>query len=122
MSEGTLVYDDDCGFCKWWVDYFARRADIETVGFSELTDDQRGRLPENYEECAHFLTDEEVYSCGAAIEEAAAVADVPPGSRDLVGFFRQFEDYERLRENVYAAVAERRGTLGQFISKEEVGE
>ena len=67
------------------------------------------------------LTDEEVHSCGAAIEEAAAVADVPPGSRDLVGFFRQFEDYERFRENVYAAVAERRGTLGQFIFKEEVG-
>ena len=122
MSEGTLVYDDDCGFCKWWVDYFARRSEVETVGFSELTDDRRERLPENYEECAHFLTDEEVHSCGAAIEEAAAVADVPPGSRDLVGFFRQFEDYERFRENVYAAVAERRGTLGQFISKEEVGE
>ena len=122
MSEGTLVYDDDCGFCKWWVDYFARRSEVETVGFSELTDDRRERLPENYEECAHFLTDGEVYSCGAAIEEAAAVADVPPGSRDIVGFFRQFEDYERLRENVYAAVAERRGTLGQFISKEEVGE
>ena len=122
MSEGTLVYDDDCGFCKWWVDYFARRSEVETVGFSELTDDRRERLPENYEECAHFLTDGEVYSCGAAIEEAAAVADVPPGSRDIVGFFRQFEDYERLRENVYAAVAERRGTLGQFISKEDVGE
>jgi predicted DCC family thiol-disulfide oxidoreductase YuxK len=122
MIEGTLVYDDDCGFCKWWVDYFARRSEVETVGFSELTDEQRARLPENYEECAHFLTNEEVYSCGAAIEEAAAVADVPPGSRDIVGFFRQFEDYERLRENVYAAVAERRGTLGQFISKEKVGE
>ena len=122
MSEGTLVYDDDCGFCKWWVDYFARRSDIETVGFPELTDEQLDRLPENYEDCAHFLTGDEVHSCGAAMEEAAAVADVPPGSRDLVGFFRQFEDYERLRENVYVAVAERRGTLGQFISKEEVGE
>ena len=122
MSEGTLVYDDDCGFCKWWVDYFARRSDIETVGFSELTDEQLDRLPENYEGCAHFLTGDEVYSCGAAMEEASAVADVPPGSRDIVGFFRQFEDYERLRENVYAAVAERRGTLGQFISKEDVGE
>ena len=120
MNEGTLVYDDDCGFCKWWVDYFARRSDIETVGFSELTDEQLDRLPENYEDCAHFLTGDEVYSCGAAMEETAAVADVPPGSRELVGFFRQFEDYERLRENVYAAVAERRGTLGQFISKEEV--
>ena len=50
MSEGTLVYDDDCGFCKWWVDYFARRSEVETVGFSELTDDRRERLPENYEE------------------------------------------------------------------------
>ena len=56
----------------------------------------------------------------SAIEQALARADVPPGSRNLFGFLRQFEDYERLRENIYAAVAERRGTLGQFISKEEV--
>jgi predicted DCC family thiol-disulfide oxidoreductase YuxK len=120
MTEGTLVYDDECGFCKWWVNYFAQRSDIETVGFSDLTDDQRDRLSDEYEECAHFLTDDAVYSCGAAIEEAFAVADVPPGSRDIVSFLRQFEDYEELREEAYSAVADRRGTLGQFISKEEV--
>lgn len=120
MTEGTLVYDDECGFCKWWVNYFAQRSDIDTVGFSDLSEDQLDRLPDDYEECAHFLTEDTVYSCGAAIEEAFAVADMPPGSRDIVSFLRQFEDYEKLREEAYGAVADRRGTLGQFISKEEV--
>ena len=40
MSRDTFVYDDDCGFCTWWAEFFAQRTDLETVGFDELTDDQ----------------------------------------------------------------------------------
>ncbi|WP_254839401.1 DCC1-like thiol-disulfide oxidoreductase family protein [Natronomonas marina] len=122
MSEDAFVYDDDCGFCKWWADYFARRTDLEMVAFSELTDEHLERLPDDYEECAHLLTDGAVYSCGAAIEQALARADVPPGADDLFGFLRQFRDYERFREELYQAGADRRDALGQFVSKEEVGE
>jgi len=120
MSGDALVYDDDCGFCTWWADYFAERTDLETVGFDELTDAQRRRLPDDYESCVHLLTDGDVYSCGEAAERALARADIPPGADDLTRFLRQFEDYERLRERLYREVADRRGLLGQFLSKERV--
>ncbi|MCY4729638.1 DUF393 domain-containing protein [Natronomonas gomsonensis] len=121
MSD-TFVYDDDCGFCTWWADYFADKTTLEVVGFAELTDAQLERLPDDYEDCSHLLADDAVYSCGAAIEQALARADVPPGSRDVFGFLRQFEDYEQFRERLYHEVADRRGLWGQFLSKEQLEE
>ena len=117
MSDATLVYDDDCGFCTWSADFIARRADVELVGFSGLDGDHEERLPEGYEECAHLVTDAEVYSCGASVEEALVRADLTSVDvRPLVEFLRQFEDYERLREWLYREVADRRGTIGRYIS------
>jgi len=117
MSEATLVYDDDCGFCTWSADYVAARSSLRTVGFSELDDELRGRLPDDYEECAHLVTDREVYSCGAAMEEAFARADLRDEARPLVDLLRQFEDYERTRERVYRWVADNRSLFGEFLSK-----
>lgn len=124
MSADAFVYDGDCGFCTWWADYFAQRTDLEMVTYAALSDEQRDRLPADYEDCSHLLTDDAVYSCGAAIEQALARADVPPGADDLFGFLRQFRDYERLRERLYREVADRRDDFGQFVSKEpgETGE
>lgn len=122
MSDGAFVYDEDCGFCTWLADYFGQRTDLELVGFEELSEAQRGRLPADFEDCSHLVTDDAVYSCGAAIEQALARADVPPGSADLFAFLRQFEDYERVREKLYWELADRRGLLGQFVSREHVGE
>ncbi|MFB6081166.1 MAG: DCC1-like thiol-disulfide oxidoreductase family protein [Haloferacaceae archaeon] len=118
MSEATLVYDDDCGFCTWWAEFLLDHADVRVVGFSELTDDLRARLPADYEECAHLLVDGEVHSCGASIEEALVRSDVGGDLdlRPLVAFLRHFEDYARLRERAYRAVADRRDVWGQFLS------
>lgn len=122
MAQPVFVYDDDCGFCTWWADYVARRTDLEMVPYSALTDEQRDRLPEDYEACSHLLTDEAVYSCGAATERALARTDVVPGAADLFAFLRQFEDYEALRERLYREVADRRDDLGQFLSKDAVAD
>jgi hypothetical protein len=59
-----VVYDDVCGFCTWCAEFAARHGDVEPVGFSELSADQLARLPDDYEDCAHLLTDDAVYSCG----------------------------------------------------------
>ena len=116
----VFVYDGECGFCTWWADYFARRTDLEMVRYAELSDELRERLPGDYEDCSHLVTDDAVYSCGAATERALARADVPPGADDLFGFLRNFEDYERVRERLYREVADRRDALGQFVSKAEL--
>jgi predicted DCC family thiol-disulfide oxidoreductase YuxK len=115
--EPTFVYDDDCGFCTWWADQFASRTDLRIVGFTDLGDPLRDRLPADYEDCAHLVTDDDVYSCGAAIEEALVRTDCVGDARPVVDFLRQFEDYERLRERAYRWTADRRDTLGLLVSK-----
>ncbi|MFB6256800.1 MAG: DCC1-like thiol-disulfide oxidoreductase family protein [Haloplanus sp.] len=115
--EPTFVYDDDCGFCTWWADQFARRTDLRIVGFAELDDDLRDRLPADYADCAHLVTDDAVYSCGAAIEEALVRTEAGAEARHLVDFLRQFDDYTDLRERAYRFAADRRDTLGLVVSK-----
>jgi len=117
MTEATLVYDDDCGFCTWWAEFVDERSDVPIVGFTELTPELRDRLPEDYEDCAHLVTDEEVYSCGAAMEEAIVRSDVPEELVDAIEFGRQFEDYGRLREGVYRLIANNRSLAGKVMSK-----
>lgn len=118
-----LVYDDDCHFCTWSATFAVRRSDIQPVrlsqiedGQSRLTADERARLPDGYEECAQLITDDAVYSCGAATEESLVLAGVLPS--DLVDFLRQFEDYERLREAVYHLASDNRDLLANVIARD----
>lgn len=116
-TQDTFVFDDDCGFCTWWADFFDEHTDLRIVGFSDLSPELRDRLPENYEACSHLVTDDRVYSCGASIEEAFVRSDVAGPLRDVVPFLRNFEDYERLRERWYRSIADERDRWGQFVSK-----
>jgi len=118
VSEAILVYDDDCGFCTWWVEFVEARSSLRTVGFSELTDDLRERLPDGYEGCSHLLDGDEVYSCGASVEQVLVRSDPGREVRPLVEFLRRFEGYERVRERCYREVADRRGVLGGVLSRD----
>ncbi|ADJ13634.1 thiol-disulfide oxidoreductase DCC family protein [Halalkalicoccus jeotgali] len=110
-----LVYDDDCGFCTWCAQYADSRGVFELVGFSELSPDQRARLPEDYESCVHLLTDDAVHSCGRAVEEIGA--RLGPPERTLVKLFRMLPGYERIREPAYRAAADRRVLWGRFVRR-----
>ena len=118
-----LVYDDDCHFCTWSATFAVRRSNIQPVrlsrvqeGTSRLSDDERDRLPDGYEECAQLVTEDAVYSCGAATEQSLVIAGVLPET--LVDFLRQFEDYERLREAVYHFASDHRDILSNVISRD----
>ncbi|RQG92928.1 DUF393 domain-containing protein [Natrarchaeobius halalkaliphilus] len=117
MADATLVFDDDCGFCTWWAEYFDDRSEIRIVGFSDLTPGLRERLPDEYDSCSHFLADGEVHSCGASIEAALVHSGLAGPVTDVVEFLRNFEDYERLRERGYEWSANNRDLLGRFLSK-----
>lgn len=111
-----LVYDDDCGFCTWCAAWAVRHGEFDPVGFAELTAEQRARLPTDYEECAHLLTDDAVYSCGEATEEVLARIDEIPIPPELFDFLGGFADYERRREDAYRWVANRRDQWGKVVS------
>jgi len=117
MDTPTLVFDDDCGFCTYWVEFVAERSDVAIVGFSELSEELRDRLPADYEECAHLLVDDEIYSCGAAMEEAFLRTGKGGPLADVARFGRGFDEYDQLRETAYRWVADNRGTLGKFVSR-----
>jgi predicted DCC family thiol-disulfide oxidoreductase YuxK len=124
MSDATFVYDDDCGFCTWWAQFFADHSTLEIVGFSAVSDEERERLPDDWEDGAHLLTDEEVYTFGAGVEEALTYTEIGAeyGLGQFVEFLRQFDDYERLRERLYREGADRRDLWGVLVSAEEVPE
>ncbi len=110
-----LVYDDDCGFCTWCAEYAAARGTFELVGFAELTPDQRARLPDEYEDCAHLLTQDAVYSCGEAIEIATAKLGL--SHRFAVALFRAAPGSGQVREPLYRWVADRRSLWGKLLRR-----
>lgn len=114
MSRPTVVYDDDCGFCTWSAGYAARHGDFDLVGFSELTTGQRTRLPDDYERCVHLLTDERVYSCGAATEEILCRIDSP--ATPFAEAFSEIPGREYVREPLYRWVADHRTWWGKIVS------
>ena len=115
-SRPQFVYDDACGFCTWVARFVAARSDVELVGFSELSPDQRARLPADYDACAHLLVDGTVRSCGRAIE--AAVARAYPSLAPVFAALRRLPGYPPLRETAYRWGANHRGLFGRFLSRE----
>jgi predicted DCC family thiol-disulfide oxidoreductase YuxK len=118
-----LVYDDECKFCTWSATYSVRRSDIQPVrlsavqrGESRLTDQERRRLPEGYEDCAQLLTDDAVYSCGEAVEQSLVIAGTLPA--EIASFLREFEDYEWLRERLYHLVSSNRDVVSIVIHRD----
>ena len=112
MAPPRLVYDDDCGFCTRCAAFAVRHSDVEPVGFSALSPDQRARLPEGWERCVHLLTDDAVYSCGAATERT--LARCWPALDALFAWLRRVPGYEGVREALYRWVADRRDWWGKI--------
>ena len=117
MSDAVFVYDDDCGFCTWWADKFADRAGLPVVGYAEIGSDLRERLPDDYTECSHLVTDERVYSCGASVEEALLRTGLGSSARPLADRLERVDAFRSVREGAYRAVADRRGLWGRLLSK-----
>lgn len=117
MTDAILVYDDDCGFCTWWADFFDARSDIEVVGFSVLEPPLENRLPASYETCSHLVTDEDVYSCGESIEQALLRTDIGSSARPVADLLRDVPTYHAAREWGYQRVASNRGFWGRVLSK-----
>lgn len=113
-----IVYDDDCGFCMWCVSLATRLGEFETVGFADLSESQRARLPDEYERSMHLLTDTETYSGGAATEQLIARLSTPTWW--LFAGLRQVPGYPRLREWLYRWVADRRSVWGRYASAERI--
>ena len=116
IDTPILVYDDDCGFCTRSARFIRRHSGgsaIDIVGFSDLTPEQRARLPVDFRDCAHLITDETVYSCGEAVEQAFARTKLVP-----IGLPRVLDTvpgYPLVRERGYRLVADNRGRISRLL-------
>ena len=115
MSRPRLVYDDDCGFCTRAAKAVERNDGIEIVPFSAVSGDLVERLPPDWRNCAHLVTDDRVYSCGAAMEEAAVRAGLVPAG--LVLTLRRLPGHDRVLESGYSVVARNRPFFGRVTRR-----
>ena len=117
-TRPKLVYDDDCGFCTWCARWAVRNAPVDAVGFSDLSDEERAPLPEDWEECVHLVVGRTVYSCGEAIEQTLVRSTLPAGT--VLGMLRRVPGYAAVRERGYHWAADRRDRWGKVARAESV--
>lgn len=101
-----LVYDDDCGFCTRFAKWANDRG-VSIRGFSELTLRERELLPDEFEDCSHFIVGDEVYSCGESIEKTLEATHPPVGG--TLRLISSAPGFEVVREKGYALFAANRG-------------
>ena len=115
MGPVTLLYDEDCGFCRWSADLLRawdrehrlRFLPIQAPGGQALLSavPAAARL-----DSVHVVTpDGRLWSAGAAI---APVFSLLPGGRPLAAIARAVPG---ATERVYRAVARRRSRLGRLL-------
>jgi predicted DCC family thiol-disulfide oxidoreductase YuxK len=113
MSEAVLLYDADCGFCRWAVDKvlaWNRAGVLRPVALQSPEAD--GLLPGLNEPTRmaswHLVIDGAVHSGGAV---AAPLLRLLPGGRPLASIAAAFPG---LTERAYRLVARNRDGLGRL--------
>jgi predicted DCC family thiol-disulfide oxidoreductase YuxK len=117
MKQTTLLYDSDCGFCRWSVDKvlaWDRRGRLRPL---KLQDPEADSLLEGMSEEAkmsswHLVTPEgHVYSAGAA---APVLLRVLPGGKPLAALLGAFPG---VTEGAYRVVARNRDRFGRLVGQ-----
>jgi len=118
MNRAVIVYDDECGFCKWCVRKAVNEGEFDVIGFNEITEEIAHRLPDEYEDCVHLVTLNNVYSCGEAVEQALLRTRSPPQVALYYG--KRIPGYKSIRDTSYRFVADNRGWFGRIRSCDDI--
>jgi predicted DCC family thiol-disulfide oxidoreductase YuxK len=112
-----VLFDDDCGFCRWSADRIRRwsRGNARIVAIqSERGQALLRKLPRARRlDSIHAVTaDGRVWPAGAAVPH---VLRAMPGGRPLAAVAERFLG---ATEQVYRAIARRRGAIGRLLGEE----
>ena len=113
MSEAVILYDADCGFCRWAIDRVLVWDRAGKLRSEALQGPEADRLlPELSEEAKmaswHLVVDGNVYSGGAV---AAPLLRLLPGGRPLAPVVAAFPG---LSDRAYRLVARNRDRFGRL--------
>ena len=117
MGQGervTILYDRDCGFCKWSLDKILAWDRHHRLTPVAIQSDEGQRLlapipPARRLDSWHLVGDGQVLSAGAA---APPLFGALPGGRPLAALMRAFP---RATERAYRWVAEHRDLLARLL-------
>ena len=118
MGDATLVYDEDCGFCRWCVRKILAWDRGRRLDPLPLQSPEADRLLPGMKDAVrasswHLVArDGAVYSAGAA---AAPLLTMLPGGRPLAAMARAFP---KTTERLYRGVADHRDRLGRLVRAE----
>jgi predicted DCC family thiol-disulfide oxidoreductase YuxK len=112
--QAAVLYDGDCGFCKWALDKILawdRRRRLHPVAIQSEEGDRllAGMDPERRLDSWHLVRDGFVRSGGAAAPE---LFELLPGGAPLAAVLRAFP---RLTERAYRWVADHRDLLARLL-------
>jgi predicted DCC family thiol-disulfide oxidoreductase YuxK len=116
-DRATVVYDDDCGFCRWSAERLRTWDRRRVLRFVTLRSAEAERLlaPVPHERRPlswHLVThDGRVWSAGAAVPQ---VLGLLPGGGPLSAVTRAMPD---LTEAAYRTIARRRSTFGRLLGQ-----
>jgi predicted DCC family thiol-disulfide oxidoreductase YuxK len=116
VGSDAILYDDDCGFCRWSlavVLVWDRRGTLRPVALQdpEADDLLRDMPPEERTRSWHLVTEEGVSSAGAA---APHLLRRLPGGTPLA---LVFERLPRATGHGYRFVADNRSKLGELLPR-----
>jgi predicted DCC family thiol-disulfide oxidoreductase YuxK len=117
MKPAVLLYDSDCGFCRWSVDKVLAWDRKGRVRSMELQDPEAGSLLDEMDEEVkmsswHLLApDGRVYSAGAA---APPLLRLLPGGKPLAALLATFPG---VTERAYRVVARNRDRFGRLVGQ-----
>jgi predicted DCC family thiol-disulfide oxidoreductase YuxK len=114
MARAVLLYDEDCGFCRWATQRLLawdRRELLRAVPIQSDADHLLRDVPTDLRLASwHLVTDDGCrYSAGAAV---APLARLLPFGRPLALLAAIFPS---ATERLYRAVARNRGRLGRLV-------
>jgi predicted DCC family thiol-disulfide oxidoreductase YuxK len=115
QADHVILYDRDCGFCKWSLDKLLRWDRAGRLRPVAIQSEEGGRLlpgmsPEAMLESWHLVEPGgAVTSAGAA---AAPLARLLPGGRPLAFVLARFP---RATERAYRWIADHRGRLARML-------
>jgi predicted DCC family thiol-disulfide oxidoreductase YuxK len=112
--QEVILYDEDCGFCKWSLDkilIWDRSRRLQPV---PIQSEEGDRLLANVDPAArlgswHLVDDGKLFSAGAA---AAPLARILPAGRPLA---RVFDTFPGLTDATYRYIASHRGRWSRLL-------
>jgi predicted DCC family thiol-disulfide oxidoreductase YuxK len=116
MAEAMLLYDEDCGFCRWTLSKvlaWDRRRALRPVPLSSAEADRilAGMSPDQRAASWHLLDrDGRLHSAGAAFPSLFGLL---PGGRPLAAISASTP---RLSERGYRFLADRRSRFGRLVT------